>query len=498
MQVLHEDKDRKVIPRWRSFRRELITGELKPLTPLEKPIKLPLEFLDEKFNSWKENKTVTHATDLVSSAIVLGRESEVADIAKFILSKPQKGNEVAHIIAKHALGIETKHDDIDHCTEILDVEKGRQAIRDLKIQLQDEPKNIFIWNDIALLYESLGFQKQSEKAISVALQISPKNRYILRSAARLHIHHENGRRAHELLRRNESTPYDPWLLSAEIAVASVIRRTSRFVKTARLMLESNNFQPFHTSELASAVATLEFEAGNIKKARKLFEQSLRIPTENAVAQVFWALRMDRTLGVQPNSLKQGPISHEALAWQYNQNAKWDDTVTEAYKWLMDQPFSSRPAILGSYVLAVIKQDYRKSLEMTCRGLIANPDDFTLINNYAYAATLANDLKNAKNKFSKIDQATLDKRNKIVWLATSGLINYREELPEQGRQLYLQSMELAKAEGEAKLACMALANFAAEEIRINSNESEQIRKQALDTIEQSPFADLKPLLNRLKK
>jgi tetratricopeptide (TPR) repeat protein len=496
MQVLHEDKDRKIIPRWRSFHRELITGELKPLKQLEEPIKLPKEFLDEKIESWRENKTLTHATDLVSSALVLGHESEVIDAAKFILSKPQKGNEISHIIAKRALGIEVENDDINISPEILDIKQDRKKIHELKMRLQEEPRNVFILNDIALLYESLGFQEQSERAINMALQIVPDCRFILRSAARLHIHHENGRMAHRLLWSNKRTLYDPWLLSAEIAVASAIGKTSRFVKDARLMIESNDFQPFHISELASAIATLEFEAGKVKRARKYFEQSLVIPTENAVAQASWALRMDANLGIQVNSQAKAPISHEALAWEYNRNTKWDEAVSEAYKWLMDQPFSSRPAILGSYVLALAKQDYEKSMEMAYSGLIANPNDFTLINNYAFAAVKADHLDEAKREFSRIDQTSLSMKDKIVWLATSGLIKYRERLPEEGHQLYMQSIELAK--NEPKLACMALFNFTLEEIRINSSESEEYRKKTIESISLSPFADLKFLIKRLEK
>lgn len=498
MQVLHEDKERKVIPRWRSFHRQLIAGEMKPLRQLEKPIKLSRVFLDEKLDSWNENKTLTHATDLVSAAIVLGCEAEVLDAAKFILSQPQKRNEVAHIIAKRALGIETKCNDLQLRPEVLDVDRNRQKIHNLKVRLYEEPRNVFLWSDLALIYESLGFYNQSEKAMNIALGLSPENRYILRPAARLNIHHENGRLAHRLLWSNQRIKYDPWLLSAEIAVASAIGKTSRFVKTARLMLESNKFTHFHSSELASAIATLEFEAGNSKRARKFFEQSLIAPTENSVAQVAWARRMDSNLRIKTDSLNKGPVSHEALAWEYNRKAKWDETVIEAYNWLMDQPFSSRPAILGSYVLSVAKQDYKKSAEIAKLGLIANPNDFTLINNYTFAAAHTDEFEEAKKEFTRVDQDKLSKEDRIVWLATSGLIKYREGQYEDGRQLYHRSLELAKSESENKLYCQALINFALEEIRIKSSDSEKYRKQALDNIQHLPFTDLRPLIARLKK
>ena len=159
MQVLHEDKDRKVIPRWRDFRRQLITREFEPIGALEQPIVLPREFLDEKLIAWKENKNLTYATDLVSSAIVLGRKDEVKNAAKYILKKPVKNNETSHRIAKYALGIKNELN-TELSPKALDIQTKRQMIHSLKDKLKKENKNVFLWNDLALLYESLGFYEQ--------------------------------------------------------------------------------------------------------------------------------------------------------------------------------------------------------------------------------------------------------------------------------------------------------------------------------------------------
>lgn len=50
------------------------------------------------------------------------------------------------------------------------------------------------------------------------------------------------------------------------------------------MVESNALAPRHTSELASAIGTLEFEHGNRKGVRRMFDRAMRDPTENTVAQ----------------------------------------------------------------------------------------------------------------------------------------------------------------------------------------------------------------------
>jgi len=131
-------------------------------------------------------------------------------------------------------------------------------------------------------------------------------------------------------------------------------------------------------------------------------------------------------------------------------------------------------------------------------LIANPNDFTLTNNYTYAAAQLNLLEDAEKEFSRIDEKTLSTRNKIVWLATSGLMKYRAGQSVEGRTLYMESINLAKNDPDPKLGCLALINLALEEIRIDSDGAETCRKAAVEKVGQLPFADLKPLSARLKQ
>ena len=63
------------------------------------------------------------------------------------------------------------------------------------------------------------------------------------------------------------------------------------------MLSESRFLNIHTSELASAVATLELNSSNIKRSKRLFDLSLRSPTENSIAQVAWASRQNRSINL---------------------------------------------------------------------------------------------------------------------------------------------------------------------------------------------------------
>src|SRR5437870_228380 len=110
--------------------------------------------------------------------------------------------------------------------------------------------------------------------MDTALALAPENRFILRSAARLYLHIGEGRRAHRILLEADALLHDPWILSAEVAIAAVMGKSSKHIKRARKILEAERFKPIHLSELASAIGTVEARAGNRKRSRQFVERSL--------------------------------------------------------------------------------------------------------------------------------------------------------------------------------------------------------------------------------
>ena len=124
-------------------------------------------------------------------------------------------------------------------------------------------------------------------------------------------------------------------------------------------------------------------AGNAKIARKLFREALVQPTENAVAQVSWAAEHLPAFDIDP-AVFSVPRSFEAKAWNFYHTARWPQALVESWNWLGDQPFSARPAVHGSFIASVLLEDYAEAQRIAAGGLIANPKDFTLINNIAFA------------------------------------------------------------------------------------------------------------------
>ena len=148
-------------------------------------------------------------------------------------------------------------------------------VRTFRDLLRTEPRDPITWVELSHAYALLGIKEQAERSMTIALQLAMNNRFIIRSASRLWIYLDDPERAHDLIIRADRTPHDPWLLAAEIAVGSAAKRKPRFVKIARRMLSESRFLNIHTSELASAVATLELNSSNIKRSKRLFDLSLR-------------------------------------------------------------------------------------------------------------------------------------------------------------------------------------------------------------------------------
>src|SRR4051794_39039036 len=97
MAGMSEDRDRQVVPRWRSFKSTLSHGELAPLRAPEDR-KASADALDELKADWKDRPGVSTAADLVSAAFVLGREADAGEAALYLIQK-EKAPAAARSIA---------------------------------------------------------------------------------------------------------------------------------------------------------------------------------------------------------------------------------------------------------------------------------------------------------------------------------------------------------------------------------------------------------------
>ena len=145
-------------------------------------------------------------------------------------------------------------------------------------------------------------------------------------------------------------------------------------------------------------------------------------------------------------------------------------MDQARNWLSDQPFSRRPAIHGSFIATTFLDDFTRAEEIARAGLVANPRDFSLLNNLAVALAKSGRERDAASAIARIRPSDLSIDNRIVWLATNGLIQFRLGLLDAGRALYRASIDEAHANDRNSVRARAAISLAIEELARGTAES----------------------------
>jgi len=477
MSTALEDPDRRVVPRWRSWHESVSIGDVAPIGVKKAPHALNLDDLSKSQFAWKQNRSLPFAADFLGAAFALNQGSLAKDAANFILTSKQPANRALRVLAGQVLA-DRDGDPLLMEPSLPSKEASYRKIRSLKNALHDFPRNPLALMDLAREYVGLGQSWAAVNPVREALALAPGNRFVLRSASRFFLHQNDYEQAHDILRRAERTKKDPWLVSAEIAVASAAGRSSSLIKLGRYFIDSKNLHPFHISELASAVGTLELEAGKTRLMKKLFRKALEKPTENSLAQAAWVARKVGDLEFQPK-LDDTPRSYEAGAWTSITNGRWEDSLADAELWMCDEPFSKRPASFGSWVALSTTADYVKAEQMARHGIKTHQDDFILLNNLAVALTYQGKTDEALACFQKIIIRSSEDLSAATYLATSGLLQFRLGAPDEGRKLYRSAINEARQKKSKEAAVWALLHFAREEYRLEYHlKGDELIKEAL--------------------
>jgi hypothetical protein len=473
---IFENKDRRVIPNWRSFKKTVHLGELDNINLNTKSIEPPLS-IDHYIEDWKENKTLSYAGDLMSAASLNGHKKNdiVLTAAKFVIDNSEFSTKSQISLANIILETDKSNNifqkleniSVDDFPAFIDRELIWKRIQDLKKAIFQYPFNPIYYVELSRNYSILGQSKQAIESMKIALQFSKENRFVLRSAIRLFAHYDEIEIAHDLLRKNRLTNIDPWLTSSEIALATLRGRTSRFMKKGEEMINSKNLSPFSITELASSLATVELLNGAIKKTRLLFKSALIAPNDNTLAQIEWASKKDKSLGINPTGFN---VNHnfEALALDKFNNGELEEALDNTTRWFLDMPFSKRPVMFGSHIASSLLNDQEKSRAFLKAGLISHPNDPQIINNLVYSLALENRIEDAMEYLSKTaSQKNIEKSTEICLKATRGLIHFRTGFHELGRLYYREAIGEAGEIKSAYYSWLAILNYAREEILIKS-------------------------------
>lgn len=472
MSSINPKESRDVIPNWRSYKKTARAGELYTKNSIE--VSLPIFPISQYIADWDENKNIAFAGDLISAAILNGQMylPEVIAAAQFLLNSDESPTLIKRLAQSIVSSkVETENPTNHSIVSILDnIEHKKNyiynTIRILKNVNRNFPYNPIAYCELSRCYLSLGQYDKAVCAMKLALHLAPYSRYISRCAARLFIHINELDTAHSVVVKNPAFRQDPWLIASEIAINTSMGRNSRFVNIGKKIIASQNYNPFSCSELSSAIGTLEMANGSRKKCIKFINQALIQPNDNSLAQAEWLAGENRDLQFTFKDYSNLRFKSEADARFAYTCMKYGEAFKHAVDWLADSPYDKSSVLFSSHIAYGFLKDYESAAKILRIGLLANPNDSSILNNLAYVNALNGDINSAELFIERLSKSNVDISSdaEICHIATKGLLQFRKGNIDEGRKLYLEAIKSAKENAmDRTLINKAILNYLREEL-----------------------------------
>lgn len=462
MSFLQGKTKRRILPRWRSSQRASNSSEFTSQKGARAIKFSGADHLQEVTHAFRRAPTVGTAAEVLSASILAGQTAQSDAAAKFVLQHPALAPLALLKLANSIADTGQTHMEASTV--------GSNTVAQTRVLLRIAPANPMLWSDMARHFASQGDKKRAMRCMQTAQQLAPDHRWFLRTMARFLVHQEDPVAAHKLLAAHPRTRTDPWLMAAEIACAQVAGRAPKHWNKANDVLRFDSAPPNHISELATAVAMLELESGKRKRARKLVQKGLLVPTENTLAQVLWA-QENRHLGEDVNLSAMVRSASDAYEAGFQLNLIQGDVVlalAAATTWKDDEPFAARPRSEIAYIASVL-DDHELTIQMAKEVIqLDGHTDDNLEMNRVFAVLSSGRLTAAQDSV-EIERIAVQLREitesggseTFHAVANFGLWHYRYGNVGKGRAFYSMAVNLARKVGVPTSAAMA-AVFAARE------------------------------------
>jgi tetratricopeptide (TPR) repeat protein len=240
-----------------------------------------------------------------------------------------------------------------------------------------------------------------------------------------------------LLRDSDSIMSDPWIQSAELAVAELFDKGSRVAKKAARSIRGAKLIERSRSELALGLATLEYKNGlKVRDVLKIMDVALIDPTENALAQGVWlADHSGRGFQSRFPTVSFPEEAHEAKALELDERGYFIESEREATLWLQDQPFQVRAALQVVNLNLIHLCNYIKASNVAEASLLLHEDDWHLLNSAALADTLAGKLEAANGKITTFEKRAATDEMRAFSSAARGMWLFYSGRIDEGRDAY---------------------------------------------------------------
>lgn len=483
MSIERDQYDRRILPRWHTSSQ---LSEIYELIPVRhtKEIVLPDDdrYLRESRYQFELTPTIGHAADLLSVAIVTpSAEADIDRAARYLLAHADElAPALRNVVQRYAGG--------NPATVNAEPQNSQNAVATARRMLRINPRNALVWADLARHHAAAGNKKRAIKHMQVALALAPNHRWIIRAAVRCFVHCEEAVRAHRVLVQHPRTKQDPWLIAAELAAAQVAKRSPKYWRQANQMLQWGNLHPEHISELSTAVAMYDLESDGARRARKHLTKGLALPTENALAQIAWAVQQKHLTGMT-NIDELVELNRNAHEAEFQRRAAAGDylrAMDACKRWSANEPFAARPYI-GLAFLSSILDDYESTIRYADRvQALDGKLDLTTRLNRIYAELSLGDAKQPEKLEWFRDElyALMKEKESTHLFANFGLWYYRAGDPIQGREFYEKSIALSVKHGQLEQASMASVFCSREAILLREPDAAELLVNAAQLAERA--------------
>ncbi len=473
MSLFRPREERNVVPRWRPSRAFASARELEGARPSERhQVDFRRSIIDRQ-REFEATPNAWTAADLLATLRTAGAtvSSDVRDRALSALKSGPFPDTTKSLLGSVAPPNVMPPETLQFTTLSNLDDHFRTRVQQLRSYLRDHPRSSFRWLDLALAQVTLGNEASATRSIRNALNLSPQNRLVLRSAARFFAHTGQHDEALYWLNGARRLQNDPWLLSAHIAISRLASTPITVMRTAREVLTDQLVSPYSASELTAAIASEELRAGRDKRARRLMSEATVDPTDNALAQAVWSRDHGLSdVGVEASA----PRAYEAEARDAIQAADWQRAGRAATAWLADEPFSVSAAMNASYIALTGLEDYSRALDYAELGLRTHPSNAMLLNNAAFASARLGQVQDAD---SYLDRAVGgDDVESAMLLATRGLTRFRAGEVEIGRDLYRRASASFRQDDAREFMNLCQIMWSLEEARAQTPLGTNLYKQ----------------------
>lgn len=472
---------RSVIPRWRSLNRTP-TFELRSSARRAPESCLSANLHKQAVERWERYQTLEDAAEVVDGALIFGLTPKASTAAQQILSPNSEAMPFAQRAARRLLGQQSSEQSptiIDNLDSQID--RPYETIRRLKRRLRQCPRDAITAMEMARIHSIIGQVDRACSYVERALKSAPDNRYILRSAARFFLYSTDKERALHTVQHSNAVRSDPWVQAAEVAICSLLDKSPRWGAREIRLLSSTATLGIRYSELAAGLAVLELKHGKRRMARKLIEKSLFAPTENTLAQAIW-LETREHIGLRAGlkiDLISGAFEAGVLKALNERDAK--TAIHNARGWLLDEPFSVRPAMIGSFYCAAHFETYEAAISFADRGLRANPNHPGLLNNKLVSLASMGRIDEAQVILRRLAQYRYNPDFRVHYLAAQGIISFRDGHTDDGRRCYSEAVQAAQDANSPDLAFLACAYWLEQEA-VASVHSQSFFDEAIELID----------------